>query len=180
MVLTYDALWCSMMHTFVSAVACTHSVLCIVGLVNSWAKLWTLEGNGFREHCNQGCWSGSKNGFGGSQWVMRGGSEQQWREYYWYNTGMVQEYCIVYYMCSDSEAVVKVFPSTRAKHVWFWVCFMCFVCSWGSMFNALWGLKTGRNFPPVLKIVTHTVQATYNVNVAKRAHERYSIFSMVQ
>jgi len=37
-----------MTDLFVSAVACTHSVLCIAGLVNSWGKLWTLEGNGFR------------------------------------------------------------------------------------------------------------------------------------
>ena len=37
------------------------------------------------------------------------------KEYYWNNTGMLQEYCIVYYMCSDSEAVVSL-PSARAKH----------------------------------------------------------------
>ena len=38
-------------------------------------------------------------------------------------------------------------------------------------------IETGQNFPPVLKIVTRTAQAAYNVNVAKHAHDQNSIFS---
>ena len=41
-------------------------------------------------------------------------------------------------------------------------------------------IETGQNFPPVLKIVTHTAQAASNANVAKRACDQCSIFSMVQ
>ena len=41
-------------------------------------------------------------------------------------------------------------------------------------------IETGRNFPPVLKIVTRTAQAAYNVNVAMRARDQCSIFSTVQ
>ena len=41
-------------------------------------------------------------------------------------------------------------------------------------------IEAGQNFPPVLKIVTQTVQAAYNVNVAKRARDQCSIFSTVQ
>ena len=41
-------------------------------------------------------------------------------------------------------------------------------------------IETGWNFLPVLKIVTHTVQAAKNVNVAKRARDQCSVFSMVQ
>ena len=40
-------------------------------------------------------------------------------------------------------------------------------------------IKTGQNFPPVLKIVTHCAGCV-NVNVAKRARDRYSTFSTVQ
>ena len=40
-------------------------------------------------------------------------------------------------------------------------------------------IETGRNFLPVLKIVTHTAQAA-NVNVAKHARDQCSIFSTVQ
>ena len=38
-------------------------------------------------------------------------------------------------------------------------------------------IETGRNFPPVLQIVTHTEQAAQNVNVAMRARDQSSIFS---
>jgi len=38
-------------------------------------------------------------------------------------------------------------------------------------------IETGRNFPPVLKIVTRTAQAAKNVNVAMRARDQSSIFS---
>ena len=38
-------------------------------------------------------------------------------------------------------------------------------------------IEIGQNFPPVLKIVTRTAQAAYNVNVAKRARDQSSIFS---
>ena len=41
-------------------------------------------------------------------------------------------------------------------------------------------IKAGRNFPPILKIVTHTGQAVLNVNVAKSACDQCSIFSTVQ
>ena len=41
-------------------------------------------------------------------------------------------------------------------------------------------IATRQNFPPVLKIVTRTAQAAENVNVAKRAHDQFSIFSTVQ
>ena len=41
-------------------------------------------------------------------------------------------------------------------------------------------IEAGQNFPPVLKIVTRTAQAAYNVNVAKRARDQCSIVSMVQ
>ena len=39
-------------------------------------------------------------------------------------------------------------------------------------------VETGQNFPPVLKIVTRTAQAAYNVNVAMRARDQCSIFSI--
>ena len=38
-------------------------------------------------------------------------------------------------------------------------------------------IETGRNFPPVLKIVTRTAQVAYNVNVAMRARDQSSILS---
>ena len=38
-------------------------------------------------------------------------------------------------------------------------------------------VATRRNFLPVLKIVTCTAQAVYNVNVAMRARDQSSIFS---
>ena len=41
-------------------------------------------------------------------------------------------------------------------------------------------IETGQNFLPVLKIVTSTMQATQNVNVAKCACDQCSIFSTVQ
>ena len=41
-------------------------------------------------------------------------------------------------------------------------------------------IATRQNFPPALKIVTRTAQAAKNVNVAKHAHDQFSIFSTVQ
>ena len=41
-------------------------------------------------------------------------------------------------------------------------------------------IETGRDFPPVLKIVTRTAQAAQNVNVAKHARDQCSTFSTVQ
>ena len=39
-------------------------------------------------------------------------------------------------------------------------------------------IETGRNFPPVLTIVTGIAQAAQNVIVAKRARDQCSIFSI--
>ena len=63
------------------------------------------------------------------------------KEYYWNNTGILQEYCIVCYMCSDSEAVVSL-PSAKAKHrVILSVFHVLHMFLRFCVINALWDLK---------------------------------------
>ena len=40
-------------------------------------------------------------------------------------------------------------------------------------------IATRQNFTPVIKIVTHTVQAAQNINFAKRARDQFSIFRII-